>query len=120
MNYIKSTILTNKYLITIKEKMITIVILNITDILFTQMLISTGSFIEANNFMKSIVQNPLSSILLKTFIPILLFSLIWGSLSRLPNKQLRIANQIINVGLGMYICINIFHLLWVGTLLMFR
>ena len=120
MHFIKSTILPNKYLTTIKKKMITIVVLNLTDILFTHLLISTGSFVEANNFMKSIVQSPISSVLIKTFVPILLFCLIWGRLLLLSDKQLRIANWIINIGLVFYVCINILHLVWVGMWLVIR
>lgn len=101
-----------KLLLNIKMKFIALIILNITDVLATLILINIGFCVEANIFMKNIIQAPLISIAVKTIIPAVLLYFLYHRLKLANEKQIRIAAVIINAGLGLYILINISHLVW--------
>jgi hypothetical protein len=53
----------------IRKKLILLYILNVTDILFTLLLLQTGYFTEVNIFMMKAVQSPVISVLLKIILP---------------------------------------------------
>ncbi|MFL0268532.1 DUF5658 family protein [Candidatus Clostridium radicumherbarum] len=96
----------------IKMKFIALTILNITDVLATLILINIGFCVEVNIFMQNIIQAPLISIAVKTFIPAVLLYFLYHRLKLASEKQIRIAAVIINAGLGLYILINISHVVW--------
>jgi hypothetical protein len=62
--------------------------------------------------MQNIIQAPLISIAVKTFIPAVLLYFLYHRLKLANEKQVRIAVFIINAGLGLYIVINILHVVW--------
>lgn len=112
------TALLKKYdLAAVKSKFIIIYILNVTDIIFTLYLINSKMFVEANIFMKSIVENFGASILLKVIIPFILLYVLFLRMKSATISQLIISNKIINVCMLLYIGINMFHILWVTILL---
>ena len=100
-------------LILIKRKLITIYILNVTDIIFTIFLVNTGLFLEANAVMAPLVNNrQILSIIVKVAIPALLLIAVYQRMKDATEKQLYQSNLIINGGLIFYGLINIFHVVW--------
>lgn len=96
---------------TIRLKLAAIYVLNVTDIIFTLYLLSTGIFIEANSIMKSIIGNDMT-FSIKVMLPAILIAYIAVRLSRASDKQLHGANIIVNLCLIFYAAINVFHIIW--------
>lgn len=112
--------LLKKYdLAAVKTKFFIIYILNVTDICFTLYLLSSKMFVEANIFMKPIVQNYGESILLKAIIPLILLYVLFIRMKSATTSQLLVSNKIINVCMIFYLGINMFHVLWVTILLFY-
>lgn len=87
--------------------------LNVTDIILTLTLLQTGMFEEANNVMVNVVESPILSIMLKIVgIGLLVYYLIKRMLLA-TDKQLYISNYIINGAIGIYIIINLMHLVYI-------
>jgi hypothetical protein len=107
-NYIK-----NYNLQFIKGKFIGIFILNVTDILFTLYLLSTGLFYEGNPVMSRVTENISASLFLKIVIPLTLIIYIYIRMKKATEKQLFYANIIINGCLGFYLMINLLHIVWI-------
>jgi len=64
----------------IRRKLNTLYILNVTDILFTIFLVNTGMFVEANAVMTPLVNNKqLLSVIIKLVIPFVLLVYIYQS-----------------------------------------
>jgi hypothetical protein len=95
-----------------KNKLLMIYILNITDIAFTLLLLSTGYFIEANLLLKNVVQNPTESFVLKVVLPALLLIYLYIRIQKASDKELKKANHFISGITVLYLLINISHLLW--------
>ena len=100
----------------IKLKFLLLYILNITDIIFTFLLIRTGYFIEANKLMDKIMQSPSASILLKIVLPAVLFIVVFIRMQRATDRQLRISNYLINIATSIYALINLSHIVWLVML----
>ena len=106
-------LLKTRDLILIKKKLITIYILNVTDIMFTIFLVNTGMFLEVNTVMAPLVNNrQLLSILIKVVIPFLLLLWVYQRMKGATEKQLYLSNTIINGCLIFYGLINISHVMW--------
>jgi len=97
----------------LRIKILVLYLLNVTDILFTLLLLSTGNFIEANIFMVMIVGNPMLCLGLKIVFVALLLKYICIRMERATIKQLRQSNLLINGILTLYTLINICHLTWI-------
>jgi hypothetical protein len=97
----------------VKYKFILIYILNVTDVIFTLFLLSTGNYFEGNIFMKSLVTNQTASIVVKTVLPAALLYFIFKRMKQATEEQLIKANILINICMILYIIINSFHVLWV-------
>lgn len=95
----------------IKKRLILLYFLNVTDLLFTSILLNTGCFIELNPFMKPIINNYNFSIPLKCLLPMLLFYVLYIRMQKATNKQLEISNKFIYALLISYVVINISHLI---------
>lgn len=107
--------LIKKYdLSTIKNKLFSIVFLNITDIIFTRFLLKTGMYIEGNALIKNVVDDRVLSYSIKTIIPALLMLYLYIRLKSANQRQLVRANRFINVVFILYVLINISHLVWIG------
>ncbi len=106
----------NNSLIILKKKFILLYLLNVTDIIFTLLLLQTGYFTEINVFMTGIVQRPLISLLLKVVFPAFLLYYLYKQIMNADPDQLRIANIAINISLTVYTMVNISHLVWTAML----
>jgi hypothetical protein len=106
-------ILKTRDLILIRKKLITMYILNVTDIIFTIFLVNTGMFIEVNTFMAPFVNNKqLLSFIIKVVIPFVILLWIYHRIEGATEKQLYHSNTIINGCLIYYGLINISHVVW--------
>lgn len=114
MYFIKNYSLQN-----IKNKLIILYILNVTDILSTLFLLSTNLYMEANTLMVRTVQNPFLSIISKIIFPAILFIFIYYRIKKATDKQLKQSNFIINCAIIFYALINISHIVWFAMLLIF-
>lgn len=97
----------------IRRKLITMYILNITDIIFTILLVNTGMFLEVNAVIATLVNNrQLLSIIVKVVIPFVLLFGVYKRMKGATEKQLYQSNIIINWCLIFYGLINISHVIW--------
>lgn len=96
----------------IKYKLLILYLLNVTDILFTLLLLSTGLFMEANHVMVSAVQSSSASFILKIVLPAVLLLFIHFRMKKASETQLKHSSIILNIITGFYIMINISHLVW--------
>jgi hypothetical protein len=95
----------------IRLKLAAIYVLNVTDIVFTLYLLSTGIFIEVNSIMNSVIGNDMT-FSVKVILPAVLIAYIAIRLSKASDKQLHRANLIVNICLIFYSVINVFHMIW--------
>ncbi|MGL4773583.1 MAG: DUF5658 family protein [Clostridium sp.] len=90
--------------------------LNVTDILFTLLLLRTGCYVEVNGLINLIVGNPFFASFVKIVIPAVLLFLIAIRMRKATFNQLRVSNWLTNGILIFYVGINISHLIWIGML----
>ena len=103
----------------IKHKLLILYFLNVTDILFTLLLLSTGYYMEVNLLMVNAVQSLLASFILKILLPAVLIFYISIRIKKASEAQLKMSNIIINMATGFYVAINISHLIWCFLFLLF-
>lgn len=103
----------------IRKKLLLLYILNVTDILFTLLLLRTGFFTEVNIFMVNAVQSPLASFLLKIILPAALLYYLYRKICTSDLSQLKATNIGINISLSIYALVNISHIVWVALLPVF-
>ena len=96
----------------IKQKLLILYLLNVTDICFTLLLLSTDFFIEANLLMEKAVQSLSTSFILKIVLPATLLFYLYIRMKNASEKQLKQSNIVINIATAVYTIINIFHLIW--------
>ena len=94
----------------IKHKLMILYIFNVTDIIFTHLLLATGFYLEANFLMTKAVQSLFSSFILKIALPATLLFYIYTRMKKANEKQLKQSNIIVNIATAIYSLINIFHL----------
>ncbi|HEY8893103.1 MAG TPA: DUF5658 family protein [Clostridium sp.] len=112
MSFIISLLKTRDLLL-IRKKLITIYILNVTDVIFTIFLINTGMFLETNAFMAPFINNrQLLSIIIKIVIPLVLLFWVYQRMRKATEKQLYQSNILINVCLVFYGFVNVSHIIW--------
>ena len=95
----------------VKRKFQLIYILNVTDIIFTLVLLRTGMFFEGNIFMRPFVASEYASIMLKIGLPIILLYYVFKRMAKATQKQLISSNLFINFCLVLYTFINVSHVL---------
>lgn len=100
----------------LKKKMILLYILNVTDIILTWVLLTTGFFKEVNVFMVNAVESPTLSIVLKVILPALLLLYLYKRNDVEDISGLRSTNIGINISLGLYTIVNITHFVWIAML----
>jgi hypothetical protein len=106
ISFIKSYTLEN-----IKHKLLILYLLNVTDIIFTLLLLSTGLFIEANVLMAKAVDSLLASFILKVILPAALISYLYIRMKKASEKQLKQSNILLSFATVVYAIINVFHLI---------
>lgn len=103
----------------LKNKLILLYVLNVTDIVFTLLLLNTGYYIEANILMTSAVQSYTASFGLKILLPAILLLYISYRLKSANTRQLKNSNIMISSITVVYAVINLSHLLWFSLLPIF-
>ena len=93
----------------IKSKLLLLYFLNIADIIFTLILLSTGYYFEANILMAEVVNNTAATLLLKIILPAILLAVLYQRIKIATNKQRKISNYAISPVAILYMLINIFH-----------
>lgn len=100
----------------IRNRLFCIYLLNVTDLIFTRILISTGLFYEANSLMAPVVAGN-GGILLKVGLTAGLLTWIYNRIKAARPEQMNHVRLLINICLGLYILINISHFVWLSMLL---
>ncbi|MGG7077523.1 DUF5658 family protein [Clostridium sardiniense] len=96
----------------VKSKLKVLYMLNITDIIFTIILLRTGLFKEVNSIMFFIVDSLTLSILVKVcLVGILIYYLI-KRMMKATYKQLKVSNIIIIGAIFIFLIINISHIIY--------
>jgi hypothetical protein len=94
-----------------KDKFIWIYILNVTDILFTQLLLTTGQGYEVNILMRGLVKIPLFAIAVKVIFIGVLLIIALKYLKGATNKELKTIKVVTYLVLGLYIFLNVSHII---------
>lgn len=102
----------NHSLENIKHKLLLLYLFNVTDIVFTLLLLATGYYMEANLLMAKAVQNLFVSFMLKVLLPAVLLFYIYIRIKTASEKQLKQSNILLNMATIVYAIINISHLVW--------
>ena len=113
------TFIKNYSLVTIKKKFIILYLLNVSDIIFTVLLLRTGLFAEVNILMVKAVQSPTASVILKILVPAILLFYLYTRIKNADEPNLKASNIAINISLTIYTLVNLSHLVWVALLPVF-
>lgn len=87
MDFIKNYSLHN-----IRNKLLALYMLNVTDIIFTILLLNTGFYMEANSLVSKLLQSPLLSLISKIVLPAVLFMFIYDRMRKATDRQLKQSN----------------------------
>lgn len=104
---------------TIRKKLILLYLFNVSDIILTYFLLSTGLFKEVNILLVNIIDNTIVTLLIKVIFIFLLIKYISYRLQKANIRQLNICNKLIILILSIYIIINFSHLFWILYLFIF-
>lgn len=113
------TFIKNYCLSNIKDKLLLLYILNITDIIFTLLLVRTGFYMEANALMAKVVQSPSISLAIKIILPALILITVYYRMQKANDQQLKKSNLLINMATALYVIINVSHILWFALIPVF-
>lgn len=104
----------NKEIKVIKRILWYIYALNVTDIIFTLLLLRTGLFIEANVLMQNLVTNEALSLAVKIIVPLVTVLYVSHSFDTRPTtfKVFKTSKFCLSVTLGIYVFINIMHIFY--------
>ena len=91
-------------------KLILIYILNISDLLFTLILLQTGYIIEANPIMQPVVSDPILSICYKIILPALLLLYLFERVKQANQKEIFMTHLTLCFLILIYGIINVSHL----------
>lgn len=100
-----------KGLLKIRIKFLVLYFLNLIDIIFTLVFMSTNNFIELNPFMKNIVKDSSLAIIIKAVIPAILLGFLAIRIEKANEKQLKITNYTTNIIVIIYTAINFMHII---------
>lgn len=92
-------------------KLILLYVLNITDYLFTLILISSGMFVEANPVLQFHIDG-VGGFVLKCIVPLILLSYLHIRFLTNTSKHERIVKILLNTILIYYIAVNVMHIFW--------
>jgi len=96
-----------------QKKFILLYSLNVSDIIFTLLLLQTGFFREANGIMLKVVENPMMALFIKVVLVGVLVFVICRRMASATDKQLKISNIIISGAVAVYGMINLLHIAYV-------
>lgn len=97
------------------KKLIAIYVLNVSDYIFTLLLLNSGLFMEANPLL-SVPINGLSGFLLKCIAPLALLLILRVRLRSITMKQVKPVWYILDGIIIFYAVVNIFHVFWLFML----
>ncbi len=103
----------------LKTKLILLYLLNITDIIFTLLLVNTELVVEANPMMAIVLNESIMTFLVKVILPALLFIYLYLRLKTANEKMIRLTNLGLLSLLLFYLIINLLHITWLIILLFF-
>ncbi len=107
MQSIISTIFCNK----LSKSLFLLYLLNFSDWICTLLLLNTGKFQEVNPFMLPFMDSSFTSFIIKGILPLGLVLFINYRANNATAKQMKIANRVVGVGIGIYTLINMLHIL---------
>lgn len=93
------------------KKLIVIYALNVSDYILTLILLASGLFTEANPLL-SMPMNNFLGFILKCIVPLVLLLLVRHRLRGINSKQIKPVWYILDLTIGLYAIINIFHVFW--------
>lgn len=89
----------------------TLYVLNVTDYIFTLILLSSGLFIEANPVMNTPINTPWGFVL-KCIVPLMLVTYLHIRFCMSEPRHPRATRILLNIILVYYMIINTFHIFW--------
>lgn len=105
---------------TIRFKLISLYVLNVSDALLTYLLIRTNYFIEVNFLLKRAMINIDELFLIKILLPAILISWLYLRIQQATVRELRLGNIAVNLVLLLYIFVNTLHLTWIILLIVIK
>lgn len=96
----------------LRIKLAILYFLNVTDLICTLLLLSTGLYIEGNSIMAEVIKYPLLTLVLKLILPVTLLIILYFRMHRATKQQLKKSNSLINITTAIYALINISHFIW--------
>lgn len=93
------------------SRIIIIYALNISDYIFTLILIQSGMFTEINPILTMPINNPWGFVL-KCIIPLILLLCLRHRFRSISENQIKPVRYILDCTIGVYAIINIFHICW--------
>ncbi len=94
----------------------TLYILNVTDYIFTLILLSSGLFVEANPVMNTPINTPWGFVL-KCIVPLMLLTYLHVRFCMSSPKHPKVTKILLNIILVYYMLINAFHIFWLTYLI---
>ena len=101
--------------LTLNKKLILLYALNLSDILFSILLINSKCCLEANPLMLSLFSEPMAAFLFKAIVPGLLLILVYAIFEYNPDKQFTFSVGLINFAIISYVAVNILHVVIIIT-----
>lgn len=95
--------------LTLNKKLILLYALNISDILFSILLINSKYCLEANPLMVFMFKEPMLAFLFKATVPGLLLILVYVIFKYNPGKQFTFSVGLINFAIISYVIVNVLH-----------
>ncbi|WP_427847043.1 DUF5658 family protein [Clostridium folliculivorans] len=108
--------LKNYNLSILKQKLLIIYFLNVSDIFFTLILVNSGYFYEGNSLIAITLNTPILAVLFKILIPASLIVFIYNRMKKASVNQLIYSNKIIIACMLFYSFVNLLHLIWLALL----
>lgn len=93
--------------------LLTVYLLNLSDYLFTLILISSGLFMEANPLLSMNIDG-IGGFVLKCLVPLLLLMYLHIRFTMSPPKHEKTVRLLLNLILSYYAVINAFHVFWLS------
>ncbi len=97
------------------KKLAWLYLLNVSDYIFTLILLSSGNFIEANPMLNAPI-NSVWGFVLKIIVPLMLVTYVHIRTVIAPPVHIRVISILLNIIIGYYAIINAFHLLWLSLM----
>lgn len=98
----------------LRRKLVLLYALNLSDILLTMILLSSGGFRELNPLMAAALQSGAATVLVKLILPGTVLVWLYAALRRSKPRQMKVCNRVINAIVIGYLAVNLMHLGWMA------